>query len=506
MNENIAKLLKKKKWTGAEVGRLWVYNTLYLFAMKIQGDPYPKPLISVKDLQRMINTIGSEKGEETLNHYMRIESWLHSQIQHASSCKQQAKCNLELMLKYLLCADATEKVHYYLDQLPLIVTKEQIEYQKNKVKEPFFSGEPEVSVCELFGFAIDFAISEYDKDPKSNKNLLKPLKRELQGKAITSERILKSYNRIWENGTYILPDGRTFDALTEEEWLESVKPLLDEIRLAYWDEEIGINEYVMKKHYIKNGSVQAKESLAPYLFEWQYYDDPVALDKWQLLTEGDFVHNYYEGLFSNDSDEAIETLETFMEEYPELYSVILFYIKQHFEDIGALDIKAWGNPLISWKDIYGCSFAGFKEENFDDPLVIWDGNYRALHNGLAVYQPLPYTNDQFLTATNGHFEFPSIDEIYAELSPFMLSAFFSDSEFYEHTVGDIYGARESFLQGYKRVVAYNKLLDMMASKYKIDGLDIVKMKLNDIDEKITTFNFICKRLYKSISNCSLLWI
>ena len=498
MNANIEKLLKKKRLTGAEIGRLWVYNTLYQFGLKMQGSSTLEPLLTKSDFAKMLEQVTTPKGEADFNTYLTIESWLHTQIQHASSCKQQAMCNLELMLKYLLCADATEKVHYYLDQQPFIVTEEQIKYQKEKVKAPYFKDIPELSVCNLIAFALDWVLNEYEKDPKSNKNLLKPLKRELQGKAIISERILNSYNHVWECGAYILPDGRNSDSLSHDEWLEIVTPVLDVIENEYMEEEIGINEYVIKKHHIEIGSVQARETLAAFNFEWEYYDTPTALDKWQLILEGDFIYNYYEGLFSDNASIALESLSHFKEEYSELYEVIIFYVKQHFDEIGEIDEERWGNSHFSWKTLYDCEFAGFKEDNFDNPMFIWDGNRRAQLNGLAVYQPLTYSRKKDFVDENGHFIFPSIEKIYKELSPFMLTAFFSDSEFYESTVSDISGAREYFLDGYKRASAYNILLDMLASKYKIDGLDVVKMNLNRIEEKIKTFNFISKRLHKSI--------
>jgi len=494
---NIEKLLKKKGWTGAELGRLQLYNVFYAYGMVLQGSPDPKGVVSPAEFKKMLDTIREPEEVRAYNNYITLHEWLTRQINQAYSHQQQALLNFEKLEKFLIVAEATEKTYQYIEQLPFIVTPKQIEDRKQEVKAPYFTGNLELSVCNLIAWAVDWAITDYENNPRK-KSLLKPLKKELEAQTLTAEHILSSYNEVWGNGYYTLPDGKSTSSMSYEDWLDTVEPIVKKLEEKHEDGELSTTDFVIEKSRVESGGSLAKDSLAPYGFVWHYDADPESLNKWAVLTEGDFIESYYQDLRADKPEyraEQAKALEAFKEEYPEVFKAVMGYIERFFTGAGA--VEDWTEPLYSWEDLYNKGFAGFDIADFEDPLRLWDGNYRATHNGIAVYQPTFLCNEDRTLDEKGHYKAP---ELTKDLEPLMLDALFTESEYYADTAEALDGARELLLDSYYFLMGYNKILDMIADYYEVEGLGVLHVSAHGIEQRVERFNFISKWLYRCIQD------
>lgn len=494
---NIEKLLNKKGWKGAELGRLEIYNALYAYGMALQGSPDPKGVVTPAEFKKMLDTLKDPQEIRDYNNYICLHEWVLKQVNQAHAHQQQALLHFQTLFKFLICAKATEQTYQYIEQLPHIITEKQLEDRKEEIKAPYFTGKLELSVANLIAWAVVFLIDDYKSNPRK-KSVLKPLKKVLEAQTITSRHILSSYNEVWGNGAFILPSGKRSDAISVEEWLEAVEPTLAELERKYQDGKLTTVELVSAKSSIENAYSSAEKELAPYGFVWKYDEAPESLNKWAVTTEDEFIESFYQGLTADPvtaEQEQREALEAFKEENPELLEASLGYMESYFKGISSMPYEDWTKPLYSWKDLYSTGFAGFTEADFDDPLRLWDGNYRAVNNGIAIYQPTAFSKRWI--DEKGHYKAP---ELTKELEPLMLDALFTESEYYADAIDTIDGARELLLDSYYFLLGYNKILDLIEELLEVEGLGVLHVRANGLEAKAEQFNFISKSLYRMIQN------
>lgn len=494
---NIEKLLKKKGWKGAELGRLEIYNALYAYGMALQGSPDPKGVVTPAEFKKMLDTLKDPQEIRDYNNYICVHEWLVKQVNQAYAHQQQALLHFQTLFKFLICAQATEETYQYIAQLPYIITEKQLEDRKAEIKAPYFTGELELSIANLIAWAVDFLVEDYKGNPRK-KSVLKPLKKVLEAQTITAQHILSSYNEVWGNGAFILPSGKRSDAMSVEEWLEAVEPILAELKEKLDNAEITVTEYFSSKCSVESAYSFAGDKLAPYGIVWKYDEDPESLNKWAILLESDFIENYYQNLRADKPDaqeDQREALEAFKKEYPELLEAVLGYMESYFKGISSTPYEDWTKPLYSWKDLYSVGYAGFTEEDFNSPIRLWDGNQRAIRNGIAIYKPT--FDDERYIDEKGHYKAPTITKA---LEPLMLDALFTDSEYYGEAIDAIDGARELLMDSYYFLLGYNKLLDLITELLKVEGLEFMKVRALGLEEKALQFNHIAKSLYQQIQN------
>lgn len=134
---NVDKLLKKKKWTGEELGRLELVNTLHVFSQTMQGDKKPKPLVNRADFRRMLNSITEPEQRMIYNGYIAIHEWFSTMYNLAIAQEQQAYLNLNVLINTMLNASVCEKICEYINELPAVLTdaqyKKLIEAKKEEI-------------------------------------------------------------------------------------------------------------------------------------------------------------------------------------------------------------------------------------------------------------------------------------------------------------------------------------------------------------------------------------
>ena len=122
---NIDRLLKKKGWTGEELGRLELANTLNMFSQSLQGIQEPVPIVSKADFRKMLDTITDPIEGRIYNGYISIHEWFSTAYTYATANEQQAHLNFNKLMTTITNAITAESVYKYVSELPLIMTEKQ---------------------------------------------------------------------------------------------------------------------------------------------------------------------------------------------------------------------------------------------------------------------------------------------------------------------------------------------------------------------------------------------
>ena len=232
------------------------------------------------------------------------------------------------------------------------------------------------------------------------------------------------------------------------------------------------------------------------------YDEPPAdLTKWDFLSDSCAVYEVYSaslGGMAETPDEYIAEAEDFIAEFKELVELLLKDIDSKFfkgePGLSALPVEKWETTVFDWEQLYKKDFYGFRAET-DRTDIIWDGNWRAQMNGIAILKPTSFSEKRL--DENGYYVPPQIRKTLNEHS---LEAFFSDADGYADRADEIEEGREALLDSYYFIMGYNTAIDMIASYYEVPELSAFKLNLEGITTKIDALNSIVPMFYMRIKD------
>nr|CRY94005.1 hypothetical protein [uncultured prokaryote] len=128
---DIERILKKKKWTGRELGILEVTNMALIFRQNLEGEKAIKPIIDRPTLSDMVNTLVDLQQRQIYMGYISIHEWISFHYSSAQSHMQQAQFQMHILTVYINDAKFAEDIYIYTEQLPAIMTQKQYnEYNK----------------------------------------------------------------------------------------------------------------------------------------------------------------------------------------------------------------------------------------------------------------------------------------------------------------------------------------------------------------------------------------
>lgn len=510
---NIDKLLKKKGWTGSELGRLQIVTTLKGLQRVIDGEESPETVVSRTDIRKMLDTLDPVEGA-IYNGYIAIHEWFRLTFPAATATEQAAHLNYAKFSELITIASITEKIYQYISELPAIMTQKQYEdlvaRRKNEILHP--DGEEiGFNLFNLLEQAILHEVKHTEKNPRK-KTLLKALKKKLEKELVTDQHILSRYNEVsGYDGYYALPDGRRSDQMTNEEWSAAVA----EFREEPTPEEK--QEYIKKRFLAKNDLVYsgmdeleadykaeeiATEGATNSPTEWHYYEAPPAdLNKWKILQYYDLFEWYrsldgecYEGKSYEES--LLEDIEAFKKEFPELVEIILKDMERYIKGVSSIPSEEWVNNVFSWEDLYNLDFYGFRKDYVDNDTAIFDGNRRALFNGVAILKPSKFVRS-FLSIDKetGYYKPPEIRGLSKEYG---LEAYFTDNEDYAENVEALETTRKQLLDNLYFMNGWNTALDLIAQAFDLEEIRIGKLSIEHIKGMVEAYNALVKNLYHSI--------
>ena len=526
---NIDRILKKKKLTGDEIGKLIILNIAHTYKQVLNGET-PKQLFTDADFKKAVSSIDNPIDGQRYNRYIGLNNFLQQYQSLAIAYERQTESAIQVLMQTLLTAQAVEETRDYISKLPLIMTEKQYnDYREEKIQEQLVdeNGEPiGYNVFNLLEEAMRGLITDLAEKPRA-KNPLKPIKKKYQRAKVTSERILSRYNKVMGEGYYTLEDGRRSDEMTAEEWqkaiatpkmqqmLEALREYRKENASQQLDEllaeRIDENALLEKSRILySGGSVEDAErayneiehKLGYFMpVKWHYYDNPPEdLTKWDIL-EIDDMGSFYPVLYGADAskEEFLEELKDFIAEFKELVDAVLADIdSRHFKGekgLTELPLEEWETTIYDFKELYEKDFYHFRRW-IEADTTLFDGNYRAVFKGIAILKQGSF--NKHALDENGYFIDPAKDAIGYMSRSFGLEQYTSENRDYIDRLDDLETTREELLQGLKWLYGYNKSLELTAEYIALPEMLVFRCNIEALTYKVNALNGLIPLLYRHI--------
>ena len=445
------KLLKKKGWTGKEVGQLLIASMLNDIKQLGQGEK--TPLFSQADFEKMESSLNSDFDYLSYGVYRELYSSIIDSFNIGQGLCQQfynGFSRLYLMLREVQIADKVQKAY---DDTPLIMTESQYKRLEAEAVQTL-RGRKE-SYYSLLFHILEKSLDAGDEAPEPIRTAIEATK-EIPAEKITFSR---SYNEQMGEGYYSLPDGRRSDQMTSEEWQKTLEEEflrthkltingepasteetireynIDRLTKSYelffkgakairefvlertgkeldgTDEEIeeALNDilddtidYVGKARYNPNAE-KIEEALGfSTPAEWHTYEELP-----EGLTAYDLLHLIAESSSYEETDEK-KHLKAFKTEYKELYTALNAYIEENVPKARGLKPNQLYKDIVSWGELADAGIIGYSSliQPDDREIVqIWtegedttenkSKRLRAWLRGIAILRnPASYQTDE----------------------------------------------------------------------------------------------------------------
>ena len=522
MTTDIKRLLNKKGWTGKELGIIELTNLAVTFQQTIQGQEQ-KPLIEGAVFSKMLSEIKDPVEGGIYNNYIAVHEWLSVEYNIAQTQLQQAQLNYRTIADNISKAIIAEDVFQYVSKLPLMVTQKQLDRLRAEGIEARFTdsetGEEVVfNVYELIEKALFYYLCKLWNDPKK-ANPLKAFKKKYSAQKVKSDIIRSQWNKLTDNGYYTLEDGRRSDQMTAEEWQEALttpkmREILDAVKKSEKDGDkkilstIAQRRIVAKAKYIFDGISEEeadrkqtereyREGLATPATWHTYPEPPKDLTKWQVLEEDILLSLYPASIGGQDpySKEAYTaSMQDFYSEFKELIDFLLKDIDSRYKlQLSKLKLGEWQSKTVSLRELYRIDYYGEKASIEDDTMV-FDGNRRALFNGIAIVTPTRFSNN---IDANGDYIAP---ELRCSIESGSLEGFFTEAENYAENIEILESSKETLLDSYYFILCFNYAMERIAELYEVPALEVFQIPIFQLSIRIDALNDLIPILYKQIKN------
>ena len=521
---NIDRLLKKKGWTGAELGKLELANTALAYKKAVEANnPEEEPAISRADFEKMLSTLKDPIEGRIYNGYISIHNWISTTMQIAIAQNQQAQLQFDKLWSFIQNAITAEDVYSYIEGLPLIMTEKQYNDAVKKKTQEILKPDGEDrknNVLQLVFDALEYYTNLLETAPRA-RNPLKALKKDLDKRLVRDPHILGKRNKVKGLGYYTLEDGTRSDKVSLEEWQKLLSPTI--FRLL--DEDSQIDEEKAerikrsrrerkfiddaKRMYENNLTIQEAQDRRQREEEqkgivkacqWHYYEDsPYSLiTKWEFLETletGELIEYYP---YCEDTEDTLEVCKAFVAEFPTVVQALLNDMAKRYglEELKGLPVEKWLDTLYSWEDLYNMDFYGFRAVCTND-TVIFNGNPRAIFNGVAIVRPSNLGRCTRIDPETGYYIAPDLRK---SLLPLSLEAFFPESEEYSDNLNTVEQARILIKSSVYFVDGFNKALELIASMFGVEEVKLFSIPTDYIKVRTDTLNDSIYVLYRRIKN------
>lgn len=508
MATDIKRLLNKKKLTGEEIGKALIMDTIASYR-SIMTTGEDKSLFSQAEFNDMVNGITNSRQGEIYNCYVALLNFTQKSQSVAITYKQEAQIGYFKLLNFFERARSVEQYRAYQQELPAIMTEKQYnELTKRREDE---QGEIKETLHFLLRSALEHHLSQRRESPKKRtkfNSIINSYKKEI----VTNARILAEYNKIWGNGYNLFPDGKRSDTMTASEYKTELKKYspFDKMGIDYLDDNdidstTPIERLIINMEYHRTGNkdifldeqehIEQNKDLTP--IKWVVSEvQPKNLTKYDIITDGS-IDEYYGQLWAeyDGSPEAETQLQEFISDFPDLYKFLrediqkqkgLEFTKDLTEADAFTEIASWGE--LSKNNIY----------NFNSLVsgdaTVFDGNHRALFNGIAIVRPSDILSSSYLIDENGDYKEPA--------NPLLtygsLESLINDPE----SVAIIDIARAEITEGLRNTFAFNTLYELIAERIGIPDYNIFKTGCTNFIGQIEALNTLVILLYDRLTGTS----
>ena len=318
---DIKTILTKGKLTGEEVGRILLRDyARFLLALQSEQTP-PKEKFTNAEKQVMVNGITDPYEIRQYNTFIGILQFLQKTAIFYSEQYRQLKYLLLALYREIDQAKHIGVVRPLLAATPLILTEPQ--YRKLKKEDLEAKLSKKTSIGGIILTATEYYLTTYLKGGEYPDIYIKEggetpyngLFEAYKDKPLTNPEFKRFYWREGVNGHYETPDGKRGDKLPKNEWLKEI---------SKWHAK----EVETGEEYIKwvNDSREA----------------PADATKHNIL---EYLGNY----LKIGERTTAKDLETFKNDYPDIYEAILTEIK----GVKGLTLpEDYTDPAISYKTLY----------------------------------------------------------------------------------------------------------------------------------------------------------
>lgn len=309
----------KGSLTGDEVGRIFIRDYARFIKAVQDEQQFPKDKFTDAEKQQMVNGLSEAHDIRQYNVYVGILQYLQKLTMMYNEQYKQLKYLLLATHREISGAKEIDILRLLLAQAPLILTEKQ--YKRLKAQDLAEKTAKKTSVAGILLTAVAYHVNNPDSP-------LAPLIEAYKTQPLTNPGFKKNYWREGENGHHETPDGKRRDQMTLKEWVEEVE--------KWWaiEEETGIEQI----KWVDDGR-----------------EAPPDATKYNIL-------QYLDGFFKVGEHSTQADLNTFKEDYPDIYEVVLSELKA-VKGLGIDAIKPddYGKPLISYKTPYELDLVYYRE-------------------------------------------------------------------------------------------------------------------------------------------------
>lgn len=539
----INRLLKKKGWTGEEVGKLLIASMIN--DIRQQGQEIKEPYISQSDFEIMESSLTSERDHLVYGIYIDLYGAIIDSYNRGQGLYQQFYNGFYRVTSELQEIKHADEAQKRMDYIPLIMTESQ--YNRLKTEAVKTVGKQKDSFCALIFHCLDVFLTQEEAAIKAEAPAVWEALEAAKKIPAAKHRFLRLCNETFGHGYYSLPDGRRSDQMTSEEWQEALRAeylkrhkltargisqaaeetlerykkdkFLKSYELFFkgaeairafvleqtgepldgTDEEI---ENILDKmiELGKTSHSRDAERIAEALdfetpTEWHYYEDPP-----EGLTLYDLLEMYteeYRGAFGTDERDA---LKHFKKDAPALYEALKAYIESKVPQAKGLKANQLYKGIISWEELATTGLIGSKEllEITDEEIVdiatreedTTENKSKRLRTGIGIAilkHPASYQIDEngdYIEPKNPLHFFRTIYTLGEDES--RIAALQSDiTELVYPALGYLY--------------AFNALMEIMSKVYDLPELkEVVQFDTTFFEFKMTSFNNILYFLYHDV--------
>ncbi|MGQ7385590.1 hypothetical protein PW252_11245 (plasmid) [Streptococcus sp. 29887] len=212
MVNRLDSLIRNKKLTGAEVGRLVLSNVIHIYARALAGEKDPKPLFSQASLDNMVSEIEGSHSISIFNRYIALGQWLEKEGVRATGYYYSFQSAIR---GYMLPIKASYTAEQYLADVnarPLVMTQEEYDKEVSDALTDFLKSHGDLTLGELIDSALERLYFEYKEHPKKQTTFKKELDK--LAKIHASEEIIKHFNQLLGEEEY--SEGVTLADLIED--------------------------------------------------------------------------------------------------------------------------------------------------------------------------------------------------------------------------------------------------------------------------------------------------
>lgn len=435
-NKNQLKnLLKKKGWTGEEVGKLLIASMLN--DIKQQGQQNKEPLFSQSDFEQMESSLTSDRDYLTYGVYRDLYSSIIDSFNRGQGLYQQFFNGFSRLFAEFREVENADNAQKSIDNTPLIMTESQ--YKRLEAEAVKTLSGYKDSFCALMFHCLDNFLEADEAYIKEEAPAIWEALEATKKIPATGNRFLPLYNETYGEGYYSLPDGRRSDQMTGEEWQKTLELTINGETVQNYNQNRLIKSYEL---YFKGAKAIRAELLertgkAPDLTdeeleealedtvgragfnpnaeqiakaldfstptEWHTYEEPP-----EGLTLYDLLELYpeeFSGAFEADEKEA---LKHFKKDAPALYDALKAYIESKVPQARGLKPNQLHKDIISWGELVTTGLIGCSELIQPDDRQIIDiatrgedttenksKRLRTGLNGIAILKhPAPFQMDE----------------------------------------------------------------------------------------------------------------